>query len=96
MAAAKTVGVREAKNRLSALLKAVRRGQEWVITDRGEPVARLVPLAAKELTLDERIQRLEAAGILTRRNPNARPLPPPIRIEPPGIAQRWLQEDRDR
>lgn len=96
MAAAKTVGVREAKNRLSALLKAVRRGQEWIITDRGEPVARLLPMPAKEPTFDERIRMLEEAGILRPPNPDQRPLPPPIRLDPPDLAQRYLQEDRDR
>lgn len=92
----KTVGVREAKNRLSELVRAARRGQEWVITDRGEPVARLVPMPAKEMTLDERIKMLEDEGILSPPNPDQRPLPPPIKLDPPGIAQKWLREDRDR
>lgn len=92
----KTVGVREAKNRLSELVRAVRRGQEWVITDRGEPVARLLPMPAKDLTLDERIRELEKSGIIEPRRADWRPLPPPVRLEPPGIAQKWLREDRDR
>lgn len=37
------VNVLEAKNRLSQLLRAVQRGEEVVIANRGEPVARLVP-----------------------------------------------------
>ena len=36
------VNVLEAKNRLSELLRAVQRGEEVVIANRGEPVARLV------------------------------------------------------
>ncbi len=36
-------GVREARQHLSALMEEVRRGHEIVITDRGRPVARLVP-----------------------------------------------------
>jgi prevent-host-death family protein len=39
------VNVLEAKNRLSELLRAVQRGEEVVIANRGEPVARLVPAA---------------------------------------------------
>ena len=35
------VGVLEAKNRLSELLEAAQRGEEVVITKRGEPVATL-------------------------------------------------------
>jgi prevent-host-death family protein len=38
------VGVLEAKNRLSELLAAAERGEEVVITRRGEPVARLEPV----------------------------------------------------
>jgi len=37
------VNVLEAKNRLSELLRAVQRGEEVIIANRGEPVARLVP-----------------------------------------------------
>ncbi len=38
-----TVGVFEAKNRLTALLDVVEAGSEVLITSRGKPVARLVP-----------------------------------------------------
>jgi prevent-host-death family protein len=37
------IGAFEAKNRLSALLERVERGEEILITRRGRPVARLVP-----------------------------------------------------
>lgn len=37
------VSVFDAKNRLSALLDQVEKGQEVLITRRGKPVARLVP-----------------------------------------------------
>jgi prevent-host-death family protein len=40
-----TVGVFEAKNRLSELLERAANGEEITITRRGEPVARLVPPA---------------------------------------------------
>lgn len=39
----KSVSVSDAKNNLSALLRAVREGRSVTITDRGVPVARLVP-----------------------------------------------------
>lgn len=38
------VGVLEAKNRLSELLEAAQRGEEVVITKRGEPIATLNPI----------------------------------------------------
>lgn len=41
----RTAGIREVRQNLSALLREVRKGREIVITDRGEPVARLAPPA---------------------------------------------------
>jgi prevent-host-death family protein len=45
----KTAGIREARQNLSALIEEVRRGHEITITDRGKPVARLVPPRASEM-----------------------------------------------
>ncbi|MDP9190223.1 MAG: type II toxin-antitoxin system prevent-host-death family antitoxin [Acidobacteriota bacterium] len=39
----KNAGIREARQNLSALIEDVRKGHEITITDRGRPVARLVP-----------------------------------------------------
>ena len=39
----RTAGVREARQNLSALLDEVRKGREVLITERGRPVAKLVP-----------------------------------------------------
>ena len=39
----RTAGVREARQNLSALLDEVKMGREVVITERGRPVAKLVP-----------------------------------------------------
>jgi prevent-host-death family protein len=39
----KEAGIREARQNLSALIEDVRKGHEITITDRGRPVARLIP-----------------------------------------------------
>lgn len=39
----KEAGIREARQNLTALIEEVRKGHEVTITDRGKPVARLVP-----------------------------------------------------
>ena len=39
----KAAGIREARQHLSILLDEVRKGREVLITDRGRPVARIVP-----------------------------------------------------
>ena len=43
-----TVGISEARNRLSDLVDRAARGEEIVITRRGEQVARLMPLQAPD------------------------------------------------
>jgi prevent-host-death family protein len=55
------VGVRELKNNLSRFLSLVSGGQEVLVTDRGKPVARLVPVAGQR-TLDHLI----AEGLVSR------------------------------
>ena len=42
------LNISEAKNRLSRLIKSVQAGEEVVIANRGDPVARLVP--AREIS----------------------------------------------
>lgn len=39
----RSAGIREVRQNLAALLREVRKGREILITDRGEPVARLLP-----------------------------------------------------
>jgi prevent-host-death family protein len=43
MGSVRTAGVREARQNLSVLLDEVKKGREVVITERGRPVAKLVP-----------------------------------------------------
>ena len=61
----KTATITEAKNGLSALIDRVRAGESVVITDRGVPVAVLEP-ASGRVDLDDRLARLERAGIVRR------------------------------
>ncbi|MBA3034110.1 MAG: type II toxin-antitoxin system prevent-host-death family antitoxin [Gammaproteobacteria bacterium] len=39
----KTVAVFEAKSRLSQILAAVEHGEDFTVTKRGEPIARIIP-----------------------------------------------------
>ena len=56
------VGIRELKNRLSEVLRRVRRGETVTVTDRDRPVALLVPLRPKPS--HETLRRLVEAGRL--------------------------------
>ena len=88
------IGIREAKAQLSWLVKDVGQGTEWVITDRGRPVAKLVSVGDEPRSLEERVQQLEAWGWIAKADPAPRPLPPPLPL-PEGVAQDALQQDRD-
>jgi len=89
-----SVGVREAKTNLSKLLKSVQQGKEVVITDRGKPVGKIVPVSNRSLPLSERIKDLERSGwIESPSTMERRHLPAALPI-PHEIAQKFLQEDR--
>lgn len=92
---AQKIGVREAKARFSRLLAEVKSGAEWIITERGVPVAKLGPIPAEERPLEARLAYLEQQGLLEKPRPDARNLPPPLPL-PGGRAQQWLEEDRRR
>jgi prevent-host-death family protein len=90
-----SVGIREAKINLSKLLKRVMQGQEVVITDRGKPVGKVVPIPKEHLPMAERIRKMEEQGLFGPvRKGRAMRLPPPLPA-PEGLAHRFLQEDRD-
>ena len=58
------IGIREARIHFSRLIREVRSGNEYVITDRGTPVARIIPDEGKPLSLEERIKNFENSGII--------------------------------
>ena len=90
-----SVGIRDAKIHLSRYLKLVQKGAEVVITDHGHPVGKIVPMASRDLTLQNRIERLVEQGVLEPLAGERKSrLPPPLPV-PKDAAQRLLQEDRD-
>jgi len=87
--ATSSVGVRELKNSLSSYLAKVKEGEEVVVTDRGTPVARLVPIDDST----DRLAKLVAAGLATPpRRPRRRKLPPPIKVD--GTVSDLVAEER--
>ena len=57
------MGLREANQQFSRLMKAVRAGKEVWLTERGRPLAVVRPIGIRDET-ESTIQRLEAAGLL--------------------------------
>ena len=88
------VGIREAKVHLSRYLRMVRKGAEIIITDRGKPVGKIVPMEATELPLAERIKRLEVQGVVVRQQRKSEGKIPAASPLAGSIAQKILQEDR--
>jgi prevent-host-death family protein len=91
----KTVGSREFKNRMGRYMRAVRRGQSLLLTERGKPVAKVVPPdpePAGEPTVMDILKRLEAEGkIRLAKRPLSKFRPIPSRGK---LASRMILEDR--
>jgi prevent-host-death family protein len=90
------VGSREFKNRLGRYLRAVRNGQTLLVTDRGQPVAKVSPPGqndGSELTFTEVLKKLEAEGKI--RLPK-RPLGRfrPVKIRGKSASQTILEDRR--
>ena len=66
---------------------------EIIITDRGKPVGKIVPMDNRGLSLAERVNGLEMRGVIEEKKSPAKPLSPPIPVKN-EIAQKFLQEGR--
>jgi prevent-host-death family protein len=66
----KTVAVFEAKSRLSEILAAVERGEEYIVTKHGKPVARIVPSGQVDATSMADAKKLIARIKASRKNSN--------------------------
>jgi prevent-host-death family protein len=63
------VGTYEARTRLTELIRQVQQGQRFTITDRGEPVAQLVPV---ETAASNAAAAIDAFLAFKARNPRKR------------------------
>jgi prevent-host-death family protein len=88
------IGLREANQRFSKIMRTVRDGEEVTLTERGKPIARIIPIPPREDS-ETAIARLVAAGLL---RPATKPWRmPPFRPRPlpgPSIVQ-TIREERD-
>jgi prevent-host-death family protein len=87
------VGIRELRQNLSVYVKRVREeGRAYEVTERGEPVARLTPLADRPMT---RIDQMIADGRITPAARAWKDIPPPLAGRAGKPLSRILQEMRD-
>jgi prevent-host-death family protein len=94
----KTMGVRELKNRLSEVVRAVRAGEHVLVTDRGTVVAELVPPGRPRTdpSLPPGLARLADRGTARLGAPNDPALYSglrPLRRRPASVA-RLLDDER--
>jgi prevent-host-death family protein len=60
----KSAAVSELKASLSEYLGKVKAGEEVIVTDRGKPIAKLVPLERDESDIQPHLLALERAGLV--------------------------------
>jgi len=89
------MGLREANQHFSKAIRAVKAGQEVVLTERGKPIAVIRPLPAPG-TWDAGLRRLEAAGLLRRatRPRPMRPLRRTIKLKGEPLSE-TIRKERD-
>jgi prevent-host-death family protein len=89
------VGVRELRQNLSVYLERVIGGERLEVTDRGNPVAMLIPIRAGA-TLVERLIA-EGRAIPATRDPGTRTALPPVRVSDEVRRRIWeaFEESRE-
>jgi prevent-host-death family protein len=88
----KTVGIREFKAKLSSYVDRVKAGETVTITERGRPVGRIVPVRP---ALEDKLQQLAEAGVLSWSGRKLEPKMPSIRPHGGKTVSELLIEDRD-
>lgn len=89
-----TVASRELKNRLGKYLKLVKQGKAVQITDRGRPIACIVPLGPQQGEADEMMTRLIRKGGITFGSGAPIVQKPPARLKPGKPLADMVAEDR--
>jgi prevent-host-death family protein len=88
------VGLREANQNFSKLIQAVRSGHEVTLTERGKPIARIIPIPTRD-DAEEKIKRMIAMGLLRPASKNWKmPHFAPRPLRGPSIVQ-TIREERD-
>lgn len=85
-------GVRELKGRLSSYLRRVKEGGTVLVTERGEPVARIIPVSDPP---EARLATLRRAGVLAWSGKPLGRIRPVRRVRGKPDVARLLIEDRD-
>lgn len=86
-----TVSIRELKSRLSEFLRLTRKGESVIITDRGVPIGRIVPIGQD---LDQRLSAMCDSGLAQWNRQKLRRRKPPATLSGNKTVAELLVEDR--
>ena len=89
--ATRQIGIRELKSHLSECVREVKSGGEIVVTERGHPVARLIPEA---VSIEERMERLVRTGKLLWSGQRLRLTKPVVKLRGKKTLSDMIIEDR--
>ncbi len=84
------IGVREIRQGASTILARVEEGEEFIITNRGVPIARLLPISVDD---EEEIEKMIANGDIIEADGNIWDLPlPTYKVRGKSATQQLLEE----
>lgn len=85
-----SVGITELKHRLSQYLKRVRTGERLTVTERGKPIAVILPPSVSPA--DQRIEAMLREGVARWAGGKPRGSLRPPRIKGPSVAQAVIED----
>lgn len=92
------LGLREANQRFSKAIKAVRAGKEVVLTERGHPIAVIKPIKAED-TEESALKAMAEEGLITlpsRKGPMPAPRWRPVKVKGKPLSQTIIEDREDR
>lgn len=91
------LGLREANQRFSQTIKAVRAGKEVILTDRGHPIAVITPIKDKG-DRETMLQTMAEQGLITlaaRKGPMPTPRWRPVKVKGKPVSQTIIDDRED-
>jgi prevent-host-death family protein len=92
------LGLRAANQQFSKAIRAVRAGQEVVLTERGRPIAVIKPIKEAD-TQEAALREMADEGLITlpsRKGPMRQPRWRPVKIKRKPLSQTIIRDREDR
>lgn len=86
------IGIRELKSTLSECIREVKAGRTLVVTEHGDPVARMIPETG---SVQERLDALRKAGAVTWSGRRLRRVKPVVRVRGNQTVAELVSEGRE-